>query len=171
MTDSMNKFPHLVFVYGTLKRSEPNHVNYMKHPSRGTNSWIGVGQLVGRLPLVVASRHNVPYLLDRPGLGHHVEGEVYECDDSMLDLLDEIEDAPRYYKRKCENVRIISEPTESGKISVGDIVECWCYKMDQFKEELLDKTFLKSYSSKEYPYTESLDIQHRSMDYYQDIKK
>ena len=37
----MNKFPHLVFVYGTLKRSEPNHVNYMKHPSRGTNSWIG----------------------------------------------------------------------------------------------------------------------------------
>ena len=108
MTDSMNKFPHLVFVYGTLKRSEPNHVNYMKHPSRGTNSWIGntalefggknailiylfnfenflpstsilpyfwyiiialfspflshcagVGQLVGRLPLVVASRHNV----------------------------------------------------------------------------------------------------------------
>ena len=27
--------------------------------------------------------------------------------------------------------------------------------MDQFKEELLDKTFLKSYSSKEYPYTES----------------
>ena len=41
MTDSMNKVPHLVFVYGTLKRSEPNHVNYMKHPSRGTNSWIG----------------------------------------------------------------------------------------------------------------------------------
>ena len=50
----------------------------------------------------------------------------------MLDLLDEIEDAPRYYKRKCENVRIISEPTESGKISVGDIVECWlvfCWKV------------------------------------------
>ena len=45
----------------------------------------------------------------------------------MLDLLDEIEDAPRYYKRKCENVRIISEPTESGKISVGDIVECWLF--------------------------------------------
>ena len=48
-----------------------------------------------------------------------------QCDDAMLDLLDEIEDAPRYYKRKCENVRIISEPTKSGKISVGDILECW----------------------------------------------
>ena len=55
----MNKFPHLVFVYGTLKRNEPNHENYMKHPSRGSNVFFGTGELVGRLPLVVASRHNV----------------------------------------------------------------------------------------------------------------
>ena len=54
-----NDFPHLVFVYGTLKRNEPNHENYMKNPNRGANSWIGVGELVGRLPLIVASRHNV----------------------------------------------------------------------------------------------------------------
>ena len=53
--------------------------------------------------------------MDRPGLGHHVQGEVYEVDDTMLELLDEIEDAPRYYKRKCESVRIISEPT-NGKV-------------------------------------------------------
>ena len=54
-----NDFPHLVFVYGTLKRNEPNHENYMKNPNRGANSWIGVGELVGQLPLIVASRHNV----------------------------------------------------------------------------------------------------------------
>ena len=29
----------------------------------------------------------VPYLLDRPGLGHHVQGEVYQVDDDMLALL------------------------------------------------------------------------------------
>ena len=57
----MNKFTRLVFVYGTLKRNEPNHEKYIKNPSRGSNAWIGVGELVGRLPLVVASRHNVTY--------------------------------------------------------------------------------------------------------------
>ena len=29
----------------------------------------------------------MPYLLDRPGLGHHVQGEVYQVDDDMLALL------------------------------------------------------------------------------------
>ena len=105
----------------------------------------------------------MPYLLDRPGLGHHVQGEVYQVDDDMLallgtihilrkhmlgregfkngnfclfsvlktglsifgvgvqkasgchyviyewSLLDEIEDVPRYYKRKLESVRIIGD--------------------------------------------------------------
>ena len=47
--------------------------------------------------------------MDRPGLGHHVQGEVYQVDDDMLALLDEIEDVPRYYKRKLESVRIIGD--------------------------------------------------------------
>ena len=55
----------------------------------------------------------MPYLLDRPGLGHHVQGEVYEVCDDMLALLDQIEDAPRYYKRKRESVRIIEGNADS----------------------------------------------------------
>lgn len=100
----------------------------------------------------------VPYLLDRPGLGHFVQGEVYQIDDVMLGLLDELEDAPRYYKRKLESVRIIGEATtkDSGH-EIGDIVQCWVYKLDNFKEEMLaQKTFLVSYhSSPEQEYSES----------------
>ena len=92
--------------------------------------------------------------MDRPGVGEHVQGEVYEVNIEMLELLDEIEDVPRYYKRKLEKVKIIREPCS--KMKIGDVLECWCYKMDNFREDLLaDKTFLKSYTSKEFPYSES----------------
>ena len=47
-----------VFVYGTLKRNEPNH-DKMLRPKRGSNSFIGKGELMRKLPLVIASRHNV----------------------------------------------------------------------------------------------------------------
>ena len=47
-----------VFVYGTLKRNEPNH-EVMQRPKRGSNSFIGKGELMRKLPLVIASRHNV----------------------------------------------------------------------------------------------------------------
>ena len=54
---------HLVFVYGTLKRNEPNHEKYMKNSSKAvSNLFVGAGELVGKLPLVVASRHNVSHL-------------------------------------------------------------------------------------------------------------
>ena len=52
---------HLVFVYGTLKRDEPNHEKYMKKPPGVAKipRFLGRAELTGKLPLVVASRHNV----------------------------------------------------------------------------------------------------------------
>ena len=56
----MDQSRHLVFVYGTLKRNEPNHEKYMKKvPEAANNLFIGSAELIGKLPLVVASRHNV----------------------------------------------------------------------------------------------------------------
>jgi gamma-glutamylaminecyclotransferase len=95
----------------------------------------------------------VPYLLDRPGHGKLVQGEIYNVDNDMLTLLDEIEDAPRYYKRKLESIKIIEEPAE--KYNLEQVIQCWCYKMDTFKQDLLEREHLVSYSSKIYPYTES----------------
>ena len=41
--------------------------------------------------------------------------------------------------------------------ALGDILQCWCYKLDNFKEEMLEKpeAFLVSYSAKTHPYSES----------------
>ncbi len=88
-------------------------------------------------------------MLDVPGTGQHVQGEIYHVDDQMLGFLDEFEDAPRYYKRKLEAVNIIAEPALPWLIK--DVVGCWCYKMDNFKDDLLAKEHLVSYSTKNNP--------------------
>ncbi len=59
---------HLVFVYGTLKRGQPNF-SVMKS-SAGQAEFVAEGQTAEKYPLVIASRYNIPYLLDKPGIGH-----------------------------------------------------------------------------------------------------
>ena len=95
----------------------------------------------------------VPYLLDKPGVGFNVEGEIYLIDQEMLEVLDELEDAPRYYKRKIEKVKLIGD--FSHEFQGGEVLPCYCYQLDNFKDEMLAKPFVRVYSSKEYPYTES----------------
>ena len=92
-------------------------------------------------------------MLDKPGVGFNVEGEIYLIDQEMLDFLDELEDAPRYYKRKIEKVKLIGD--FSPDFQGGEVLPCYCYQLDNFKDEMLAKPFLKVYSSKENPYTES----------------
>ena len=67
-------YPHLVFVYGTLKTGEPNH-HVLQDPTKGKKELLGVGETVSKYPLVVASRYNIPYLLDAPGKGLNVKGD------------------------------------------------------------------------------------------------
>ena len=50
------------------------------------------------------SRYNIPYLVDRPGQGRRVGGEVYRVDTDMLANLDILEDHPTYYRRRHEEV-------------------------------------------------------------------
>ena len=42
--------------------------------------------------------------MDKAGTGQHIEGEIYEVDEKMLEKLDELEDHPRYYERRPEKV-------------------------------------------------------------------
>ena len=54
-------------------------------------------------------RYNIPYLLDKPGTGHNICGEVYEVDEKMLGKLDELEDHPTYYERRLEKVTMMED--------------------------------------------------------------
>lgn len=78
----------LVFVYGTLKRNEPNYhvIDPAKHTcpeSTGVSRFVGSARTVNKFPLVIGTRFNIPFLLDRQGLGHNIRGEVYEVDEKV----------------------------------------------------------------------------------------
>lgn len=87
-----------VFVYGTLKKNQPNHYWFQKN-EKGHASFLCNGITANQFPLLVATKYNVPFLLDRPGMGEHVSGEIYEIDELMLANLDELEDYPQLYDR------------------------------------------------------------------------
>ena len=59
---------HRIFVYGTLKRGQPNH-HLLTDSSKGAATWLGAAKLEKRYPLVVASQFNIPFLLDQEGEG------------------------------------------------------------------------------------------------------
>lgn len=58
-----------VFIHGTLKQNEPNSY-YISQPENGRSMIVGKGSTVKKYPLVVASRYNIPFLLDAAGKGH-----------------------------------------------------------------------------------------------------
>lgn len=93
-----------VFVYGTLKRGFPNH------PLLERATLLGTARTRESWPLVIAGSWYVPCLLEHPGQGHRVRGEVYAVDAETLAALDELEGVgdPEGYDRKP--IEVESEP-------------------------------------------------------------
>ncbi|MCP4319868.1 MAG: gamma-glutamylcyclotransferase [Hyphomicrobiales bacterium] len=87
---------HKVFIYGTLKQGFPNH-------GAGLTSaaYVGRFRTVTAFPLVVGGKWFSPYLLDEPGQGQRVYGEVFQVSDDGLATLDRMEgtDNPLGYRR------------------------------------------------------------------------
>ena len=59
---------HRVFVYGTLKSGQPNH-HLMNMHELGHCRLIGSARTDVRLPLIITTRWNIPFLLYAPGKG------------------------------------------------------------------------------------------------------
>lgn len=85
----------LVFVYGTLKQGFRNaHVNTgVRVP----------GDFVSErpYPLYVVGPYHLPWLVDQPGQGQPVTGQLYEVDDAGLARMDALEriTEPDWYRR------------------------------------------------------------------------
>jgi gamma-glutamylaminecyclotransferase len=60
---------HFVFVYGTLKKGEPNY-GYMSKFTKGFFQFISKGKTAIKYPLVIGTKYNIPFLLNSPGTGH-----------------------------------------------------------------------------------------------------
>jgi gamma-glutamylaminecyclotransferase len=75
-----------LFVYGTLKRGFPLHESGLTGAR-----FMGPYRTVNNYPLYVAGPWFTPMMLDEPGVGMRVEGELYEIEDDRLPLLDVME--------------------------------------------------------------------------------
>lgn len=94
-----------VFVYGTLKRGEPNHY-WLTNAENGFGRFFSCGKTVTKLPLVVGTRYNIPFLLNKPGVGNQINGEIYEVNELMLKNLDILEDYPTLYDRVAHQIEL-----------------------------------------------------------------
>ncbi|XP_046737707.1 putative gamma-glutamylcyclotransferase CG2811 isoform X1 [Diprion similis] len=151
MYENLFKSPlQRVFLYGTLKRGEPNH-KLIETKSNGYAKFIGIGRTVAKYPLVIATKYNVPFLLKQPNVGNHVTGEIYDVDSNMLKHLDELEEHPTFYTRVEDEVHLIPESKYkqgSSKFEeVGELTKAWIYFLPKFKLSLLDGPLYSEYSN------------------------
>lgn len=63
-----------MFVYGTLKRNEPNH-HILAKEDNGFSEFVGTAVTETKYPLVIASKWNIPFLLDTKT----AQGHVSDC--------------------------------------------------------------------------------------------
>jgi gamma-glutamylaminecyclotransferase len=76
-----------VFIYGTLKRGFALHAKGLN----GAN-YLGDVETIEAYPLYIAGSFYGPMMLDRPGEGLRVRGELFEIAEDRLATLDELED-------------------------------------------------------------------------------
>lgn len=89
---------NLVAVYGTLKKGYNNYNNYLT-----SSKHIGGGKTKEKYPLIIKG---LPYLIEKQGVGHNVEVDVFKVSDSVLANLDRLEGHPSWYMRKQIPIKI-----------------------------------------------------------------
>lgn len=136
----------MVFVYGTLKKGQPNY-HHFDNPENGKAKFIARGHTEVAYPLIIATRWNLPFLLFAPGKGTIVEGEIYDVDSTMMSWMDDFEGHPEVYQR--EKIRIVTVDNRGllGNNSGKKVVECWVYFLKKFPPGLLNLSAMSSYDT------------------------
>ncbi|KAM4601600.1 gamma-glutamylaminecyclotransferase-like [Polymixia lowei] len=138
-----------VFVYGTLKKGQPNNFR-MFDQAKGDAEFLGSARTVEKYPLVIAGEYNIPFLLNIPGEGQRVRGELYRVDSRMLAFLDAFESVPTMYQRTL--VKLEVEEWRGGKDgeetpSTGSITEAFVYNTATYKPDWPSLPNYESYDS------------------------
>ncbi|MEE6470811.1 hypothetical protein FKM82_009070 [Ascaphus truei] len=139
-----------IFVYGTLKKGQPND-HFMINCEHGKAVFKGTGKTVDKYPLVIAEKGNIPFLLNVPGTGHHIVGEIYSVDDQLLQFLDEFECCPDMYQRSPKGIEIVEWEGKDGSPeegpAVNSIIQCFVYSKKSYQQEWLNLPYHDSYDS------------------------
>ncbi|XP_033733181.1 gamma-glutamylaminecyclotransferase-like [Pecten maximus] len=142
----MSKSKSKIFVYGTLKRGQPNN-KLMEEIFDGEVTYMGKGLTGKAYPLVIAAASwNLPCMLSVEGTGKKVHGELFEVDEEMLSFLDGFEGHPDFYRRKQIIIQL-TEDHNGRKLDPPNIHTCWCYFFLTYDRSYLTMPFLDNYDS------------------------
>ncbi|MBT3788300.1 MAG: gamma-glutamylcyclotransferase [Alphaproteobacteria bacterium] len=124
---------HKIFVYGTLKRGYPNFDIGMD----GT-TFVGEYRTVERFPLVIGGPWFSPNLIDEPGSGHQVKGEIFTATDVAVEFLDRFESThvPTGYRRVERSFEALDGSTN---------VMAWVYVRDRVNIDAVVEELTDSY--------------------------
>ncbi|XP_021860047.2 putative gamma-glutamylcyclotransferase At3g02910 [Spinacia oleracea] len=100
----------LIFTYGTLKKGFSNHRLMEELLTAGDATYVGAFRTAERYPLVCGP-YRVPFLLNLPGEGDKVWGEVYMVSEKGLARLDELEGTTRGHYQRL-SIRISDLPND-----------------------------------------------------------
>ncbi|XP_051913772.1 gamma-glutamylaminecyclotransferase-like [Hippocampus zosterae] len=127
----------LLFVYGTLKRGQPNHA-LMLDRSLGAAQLLATAVTTETFPLVIAGERNVPFLLNLPGRGRRVHGELYRVDERLLSFMDVFEDTPALYQRTTLTLTVkewLGRADDEQKTAAGGVVEAFGYSTGTYRPD------------------------------------
>ncbi|XP_056319277.1 gamma-glutamylaminecyclotransferase C-like [Danio aesculapii] len=130
-----------VFMYGTLKKGQSNHYKLL-NSDNGQAEFITCARTIDKYPLVIAGKRNVPFLLNVPGSGHRVYGEIYRVDQKMLKYLDWFNKCPEWYQRTSIQLEILKKNEESGGVE-----EAFVYSTIKYEPGWLHKPTYESYDA------------------------
>jgi len=88
---------HWLFVFGTLKQGHPNH--HLNQARLADENCLTLDPY----PLYLVGERYSPWLIDEPGKGYRVSGELYRVDDAKLHRMDQLERIDKHdgYQRKA----------------------------------------------------------------------
>jgi len=95
----------IVFVYGSLKRGKKLH-HFLKNAK-----FLGEAITCEKYPMVLSKSGWYPYLIEKPGVGYRIKGEVYKITPKILKILDKVEEVPHYFYRKKICIEINGKKT------------------------------------------------------------
>ncbi|KAF4672342.1 hypothetical protein FOL47_000650 [Perkinsus chesapeaki] len=65
---------------------------------------------INKYPLIVEKKYGIPFLINKEGKGHHIEGEVFSVTPECLKALDQLEGYPNWYDRHLISVKCSDGP-------------------------------------------------------------
>ncbi|KAK8945248.1 putative gamma-glutamylcyclotransferase [Platanthera zijinensis] len=138
----------IIFTYGTLKRGFSNHGLIQEMILAGDAAFLGVSLTADRFPLVCGP-YCVPFLINLPGAGERVLGELYAISRRVLARVDELEGVSRgHYERRPISAHLLIGGEGGGGDGAGLLVEAEAYYAHHsFSEELWRKNGEKGFCS------------------------